>query len=292
MTDVPNSERRNASLTTYSLEITAKDIGSLRDAASAIEPGTIIAITFLPGESFDARVEAARVVRNLGFEPMPHFAARRLPSKTVFEDFLQALVGEAGVTRCFVIAGDPPRPDGPFGDSASLIATGAFERAGIKGVGVGGHPEGFAHLDEEQCWNLLKAKCADISRRAMEPSIVTQFGFDAASFLNWTRQLRARGIDAPVRLGVPGPAGVKTLMKFAVRCGVSASASVMTKYGLSVTRLLRSEAGPDRFVDTLLAEMEPDLGSVGLHFYPFGGLASTVEWISDYVGRNTSSELT
>jgi hypothetical protein len=33
--------------------------------------------------------------------------------------------------------------------------------------------------------------------------IVTQLGFDSRPFLEWLKQLRARGIDAPVRIGVP-----------------------------------------------------------------------------------------
>ena len=290
MMNAPGLEQTRNLLSGYSLEMTVKDMESLRDTASAIEAGTVIGITFLPGESFEARSAAARVARELGFEPMPHFAARRLPSQSVFEDFLRALVNEASVRQCFVIAGDPSQPEGPFGDSAALIASGVFEKSGITTLGVGGHPEGFAHLDEAQCWSVLEAKCADISQRGIEPLIVTQFGFNAAAFLDWTRRLRSRGIDAPVRLGVPGPAGIKTLMRFAARCGVSASTSVMAKYGLSVTRLMGT-AGPDRFVDALADGLAPGLGKVSLHFYPFGGLGRTVDWINDYVGRNTTAQL-
>lgn len=265
----------------YSLEITAKDIDALREAAPAMAPETPVAVTFLPGESLEARIEAARTVRALGFEPMPHFSARRLESGDDFEAYLAAVVREAGVTRCFIIAGDPPEAAGPYTDSMSLIRTGAFERAGIKAIGIGGHPEGHPNMTPDQCFDILIAKCAEIEARGMAPLIVTQFSFDAAPVLSWLAELRTRGINAPVRIGIPGPAGIKTLMRFAARCGVGASASVLTKYGISITKLIGTP-GPDKLIDALGKGLGSQHGKVRLHFYPFGGLARTVEWINDY----------
>ena len=268
----------------YSLEITAKDVDALAQASGAILPETPVAITFLPGETLEARVDAARQVRALGFEPMPHFSARRLVSGDDFETYLATVVREAGVTRSFVIAGDPAEAAGPYSDSMALIRTGAFERAGIRAVGIGGHPEGHPNMTAEQTFEVLIAKCREIEGRGMAPLIVTQFGFDAQPVLDWLLQLRTRGIDAPVRVGVPGPAGIKTLMRFAARCGVGASTAVLSKYGISLTRLMGT-AGPDRLVDALAKGLGPDHGKVRLHFYPFGGIAKTVEWINDYSAR-------
>ena len=281
----PNWERTPETIIDgYSLEMTAKDIAGLQEAAPLIASSTPVAVTFLPGEEAQARVEAAKAVRALGFEPMPHFSARRITSREAFESYLQAVVREAGVRRCFVIAGDPPNPEGPFEDSTALISTGAFERAGIQAIGLGGHPEGHPNMTEQECWQVLASKCSDVERRGMAPLIVTQFGFDADRVLLWLKELRSRGLDAPVRLGVPGPAGIKTLLRFASRCGVGASASVMAKYGLSITNLLGS-AGPDKLVDALAAGMGPEHGPVRLHFYPFGGLKRTVEWINGYASK-------
>ncbi|TYC84989.1 methylenetetrahydrofolate reductase [Novosphingobium sp. BW1] len=265
----------------YSLEMTAKDIASLREAAPGIAPETPIAVTFLPGEAFEARIAAARLVRELGFEPMPHFSARRIVSEDEFREYLKAVTKEAGVKRCFVIAGDPSEPEGPFADSSTLIATGAFEDAGITAIGIGGHPEGHPNMSDEECWSVLQTKCEEIEKRGMAPLIVTQFAFDAGAVLSWLAELRKRGLAAPVRLGIPGPAGIKTLMRFAARCGVGASASVLTKYGISITKLIGT-AGPDKLVDQIEKGLTEEHGAVRLHFYPFGGLTKTVGWINDY----------
>ncbi len=268
----------------YSLEMTAKDIASLREAAPQIAPETPIAVTFLPGEDAQARIEATCAVRELGFEPMPHFSARRITSAVEFEHYLYAVVARAGVRRCFVVAGDPAEPQGPYSESMALIGSGVFEGAGVTAIGIGGHPEGHPIMSEAQCWAVLDEKVAAIEARGMAPLIVTQFAFDADPVLRWLEALRSRGLDAPVRIGIPGPAGIKRLLKFASHCGVGATASVMKKYGVSITNLL-GNAGPDRLVDNFAAQLSDAHGMVRLHFYPFGGLSATVGWINDYARK-------
>jgi len=282
----PNWDLPPAGITDgFSLEMTAKDEASLRDAAPLIPAETPIAVTYLPGEDVDARVAATIAVRELGFEPMPHFSARRITSQDDFEAYLKAVVEKAGVRRCFIVAGDPPEAQGPYSDTMSLIATGAFERAGVQAIGIGGHPEGHPNMSEAECWAVLETKVREIESRGMAPLVVTQFGFDPDAFLVWLKELRARGIMCPVRIGIPGPAGIKRLLAFAARCGVGASASVMKKYGVSITNLLGT-AGPDKLVDAFAKGLGEEHGRVRLHFYPFGGLTKTLEWINDYNRRN------
>ena len=142
----------------YSLEASTKDIAALSAAAPRILPGSTIAIPYLTREDDDARLAAARAVRSLGFEPMPHLSARRIASLAGFESFVQRAAAEAGVERCFVIAGDPSTPMGPFADSAALIATGVFERTGMKVIGVGGQLSGSirqANEHGDECGRAL-----------------------------------------------------------------------------------------------------------------------------------------
>lgn len=278
----PNWDREPAFITEgYSLEITAKDVDRMREAAPRIPEDTPIAVTFLPGETLEARVAAARAVRELGFEPMPHFSARRLTSEAEFRTMVEQMVEQAGVKRCFAIAGDPPQPEGPFAETADLIDTGLFESNGMIAIGIAGHPQGHPNMTEEECWAVLEKKCKMILERGMLPLIVTQFGFDPGAFMQWLVELRQRGIDAPVRIGVPGPTNIKSLLKFAARCGVEASASVMSKYGISLGKLI-GVAGPEKMVDAFATGLRAEHHPVRLHFYPFGGLARTVEWIDDY----------
>jgi len=91
-----------------------------------------VAVTFLPGDNLEAIAAVVAAVHQLGFQLMPHFSARRFKTKEDFLGFLHSVTEQGGVKRCFVVAGDPAQPDGPFFDTSALLAEGAFEAAGIQ----------------------------------------------------------------------------------------------------------------------------------------------------------------
>jgi methylenetetrahydrofolate reductase (NADPH) len=284
----PDWEKPRANMVDgYSLEMTAKELDGLREAAPLIRPNTQVAVTFLPGEEMEQRVEAAKLVRELGFEPIVHLSARRLTSKDELDGYLARITGEAAVKRVFLIAGDPPEPEGPFADSLQVIESGLLEKHGITIAGVGGHPEGHPNVSKDELWVWMERKIAALRERGIVPLVVTQFAFDDDAIVAWVKEMRTRGIDVPVRLGVPGPAGIKRLLGFAKRCGVGASASVMKKYGVSITNLIGS-AGPDKLVDSLDRKLsDEEHGRVRLHLYPFGALTASAEWINQYDAKHS-----
>lgn len=269
----------------YSLEMTAKEIAGIREAAALIRPGTQVAVTFLPGEELEQRVEAAVTVRELGFEPIVHLSARRIESEAQLDWYLGEITQKAGVKRVFIIAGDPPEAEGPYETSLQIIESGLLEKHGIEIVGVGGHPEGHPNNSADELWVWMERKIAAVRAHGMVPLVVTQFAFDDDAIVAWLAEMRARGIDVPVRLGVPGPAGIKRLLGFAKRCGVGASTSVLLKYGISITNLLGS-AGPDKLVGSLEEKLTAEHGRVRLHLYPFGALTASANWINDYDARH------
>jgi len=269
----------------HSLEITAKEYEKLIDAAPVIRPGTHISVTFLPGEDFDMRVKTAAKVKELGFLPCPHFSARRLASEAELENYLARLRDEVAFDHAFVIAGDPPQPMGPYEDAMAIISSGILAKYGVKYIGISGYPEGHPDIPTPKLWQAMRDKVAYLKDNGYDFEIMTQFAFDYEAMLTWVEQVRNEGIDAPIRLGVPGPTSVKRLLSFAARCGVGASASVMKKYGFSITQLLTT-AGPDKLVTNLADGLDPARhGTVRLHFYPFGALRATGEWIENFCGK-------
>ena len=225
---------------------------------------------------------AAKLARSYGFHPRPHISARRIGSEQELESFLADLAREAQIDRAFVVAGDLAQPAGPYFDALAVIGSGLLAKHGVRHVGISGYPEGHPDLPAEKLWQALRDKQRALTDLGHSYDIVTQFGFDAKPVLDWLTQLRDSGIVAPVRIGVPGPATVKTLLRFAARCGVGASASVMAKYGVSITQLVTT-AGPDALVAELAGSIDPAKhGEVHLHFYPFGGFAKTAQWVRDF----------
>jgi methylenetetrahydrofolate reductase (NADPH) len=271
-----------ALLNNYSLEMTAKEVPQLEEAADIIPKGTKIPVTFLPGETFEMRVAAAKRVKELGFLPIPHLSARRLHSQEELEGYLAALQREVGTDHAFVVAGDPPEPLGPYQDALAVIKSGLLARYGIRRVGISGYPEGHREIGNDKLWQATRDKQLAIVERGHDFAVVTQFGFDAEPILSWLEQVRQAGIEALVRVGVPGPASVKRLLGFASRCGVGTSAKVVLKYGMSVTKLL-SNAGPEKLIEDLAVGLDPAKhGDVLLHFYPFGGMKASAQWVRDF----------
>lgn len=282
MTNSPGGQHRL--FHDYSLEMTVRDLTGVEAARSLLAPRTPISITFLGSEANEGRLAAARGIAALGFVPVPHIPARRLASRSDLTALLDRLQGEAGVRRVFVIAGDAGEPAGPFGDSLGLIESGALDGRDIGLVGIAGYPGGHPSISERVLWAALKAKHATLLDRGHDVEIVTQFGFDAGRILAWVRRLRSEGVLSPVRIGVAGPASVGALVRFAARCGVATSTRVLSRYGISASRLL-GPAGPETLIRELEAGLEPAVhGSVRLHFYPFGGLVRTAEWLKAHAG--------
>jgi len=264
-----------------SIEITAKDHDKIDRLRGQVPGETPISITFLPGEDFDSRVLAACRVREAGFIPVPHISARRLHSSDDLDSFLAALTARASVDRVFVVGGDIAERAGPFSDALSVIRSGALALHGITQVGIAGYPEGHPDIADAVLHRALFDKLEALDAAGHKSWIATQFGFDSDPVLAWLAALRTR-TSVPVRIGVAGPASIKALLRFAARCGVGVSTKVMAKYGLSLTHLLGS-AGPGPLIEELAEQLKPDVhGDVRLHFYPFGGLEKTADWIANF----------
>jgi methylenetetrahydrofolate reductase (NADPH) len=277
----------------FSLEITAAeaDIEAVRAAADSIPSGTAINLTFLASEDMRIRVEALRVVCGLGFAPVPHISARRLDSEGTLDGFLAELDAAKPASRhVFVVAGDDGKALGPYSDAMAVIRSPLLSHRNVQQVSIAGYPEGHPEIDDSALWSSLLEKSKFLSERGLAGEIVTQFGFDADAVVAWISAVRERDIQMPIRVGLPGPAGVRRLLAYAKRCGVATSAGIAKKYGLSLTNLW-STVGPEAFLDSLAAAYDPALhGSVAVHFYTFGGLSQTVDWIAGVSAPRTDHQ--
>ncbi len=267
----------------FSLEMTGKDIPGLREAHDAIPQGTKVNVTFLGNEDLDMRVSAAKAVKDAGFTPVPHISARRLSSQAQLEEFLDRLQDAGASEHVFCVGGDPATPEGPYPDSLSVIRTGLLQNYGVKEVSIAGYPEGHPDIPTDTLWQHLEDKHTALKEQGLSSVVLTQFAFDTDPVTAWIDQVRSRGITSQLRIGTPGPAGIKRLLGFARRFGIGANAMIVKKYGFSLTNLMGT-AGPERFVTDLSALLakDPASGDVRLHFYTFGGLLATANWAAEY----------
>jgi len=117
--------------------------------------------------------------------------------------------------------------------------------------------------------------------------IVTQFTFSADPVIAWEAAHRADIGGLPVTAGLPGLATAKTLLKYAIDCGVGASLQAFSRRYASLTKLLTVSA-PDSTIVALAGHKyrTPQSPLTGVHFFPFGGFKKTAGWANKIVAGN------
>ena len=266
-------------LSEFTTETTPGAAGKIADYRACLRPGATVYVTFLPGSDFAATTAVAVRLRREGFNPVPHLAARSIPSRVFLEENLARIVGDAGVDQTLLVGGGLDPPLGEFSDTMQLLGTGLFDKYGIARIGVAGHPEGSPDIPDAQIRAALAWKNAFAERTGASLYVVTQFCFEAAPVIAWDKCIRAEGNRLPIHIGIPGLATLKALIGHARACGVGPSMRFLTRQARNVAKLLAVSA-PDRLVTALAAyrATNPGCGIHGVHVYPLGGLKKSARW--------------
>jgi methylenetetrahydrofolate reductase (NADPH) len=264
----------------FSVEITPREAAKLPPLSELLVEGTAVYLTYLPNTPWAETVAVARRVIEAGLRPVPHLAARAVPDRATLRAMLADLAA-IGVADMLLIAGSQATPVGEFYETAQILDSGYLEEAGIRRVGIAGHPEGHPDVDDDVLAEALAIKGRIARARGLDLHIVTQFCFDAEPIIAWERRIRAAGVDAPVRVGLPGLTSPARLVKFGLSCGVGPSLKVLRKQAGGVLKLATTPTyHPDETLLGLAAAVADEPASLlrAVHFFPFGALVPTAEW--------------
>jgi len=262
----------------FTIEATRPSAEDVAALAAIARPGTRVYISAVPNRPLTEVTEAAARLRHAGLEPVPHIAVRNFVNALELEAFLARLSDDAGVRSLLVIAGDRDQPAGDFRSAVEVIDGGLLQRHGIRHIGIAGYPDGHPRIPQHDLDVALAGKIAAADTIGLDVHIVTQFCFDAVTILAWIRRLREFGLDHPVRIGLAGPTSLSTLLRYAQRCGVRASAQALARR-TGLMRQLFAMSAPDALVRTLAeARANGQAGEIAPHFFSFGGLARSARW--------------
>jgi methylenetetrahydrofolate reductase (NADPH) len=263
----------------WSIEVTPPGAGKIESFAEVLAENTTVNVTFLPGTDPKDTVDVAVRLRDEGMNPVPHIAARSLQSKDQLNDLVKDMVMRAKVNEVLVIGGGVDNPVGDFSDSMQVLATGVLQDHGIRRIGVSGHPEGSPDISPSELADALQWKNDFARKEGLELYIETQFCFEAEPVIAWEKSIREAGNSLPIRIGIPGPATIKTLLRFAQISGIGPSMRMITKQARNVSKLLTVQS-PHMLIAGLAESMASDKESRihHFHYYPFGGFARTSRW--------------
>jgi methylenetetrahydrofolate reductase (NADPH) len=235
-----------------------------------------VTVTSSEQRGLDATLELTEELATLGYEVVPHLAARLVRDRAHLGRILRRLE-DAGVGEAFVIAGDAKNPHGDYPDAVTLLL--AMRELGhrLTDIGFVGYPEPHPFLSDDVLAQALRDKAEYATY------IVTQVCFEPRPIDEWVAGLRRDGVTLPVFVGLPGVVEHDRLRRIVKKLGLDDSAIPPT----------RSETyTPDALVDGLRSLADPAAEIGGFHLYTFNELAETESWRQARLERARTEVLT
>jgi methylenetetrahydrofolate reductase (NADPH) len=268
----------------HALRRASYEVLPLRNAEQAILASVPVdvplSVTMTARKGVDGTIDLTERLAAHGYSVTPHLAARMFRDNAHLADTAARLADQA-IDSIFVIGGDSPEPAGAFTDALALLEQLATAGHSFRSIGVGGYPEGHAHIGDDQVDRALENK----ARHATQ--IVTQMCFRGATTAAWARQVKGKGVDLPIRIGLPGAVTRQKLARISANIGLGQSARFLVKQNSLLWRFfLPGGYQPDRLINALA----PTLGGTdhtlaGFHFFTFNEVARTEAWRQAWLAR-------
>lgn len=244
---------------------------------------TPLTVTASPGRGIEPTVAVAERLAGHGYRVTPHLAARMIIDDVHLGEIV-ARLKDARIDSVLVVGGDSTEPVGRFTDARALLV--ALDPIGhhLAEIGIGGYPEGHAFIPGRILDEALREKAR------LATYIATQICFDAAAIVEWARTLKRRGIELPVKVGVPGAVSRQKLLRISLAVGVGDSVRFLQKQQNLIWRFLRPGGyRPNK----LLRDLVPYLGAAdnnlqGFNIFTFNDLESTEAWRRKELDRYAS----
>jgi methylenetetrahydrofolate reductase (NADPH) len=271
-------------VTCGSLEMGVDRLELVHRVAELLPAGTPVYVNHLPKHNVAAALDTLVALRQAGLEPVPHIAARRLFSREEVQDFIGKAARRAGVTKVLLIAGDVPEPLGPYADSIDLLGEDFLHSSGLTQIGLAGYPEGHPRIATAALGRALERKLELAARHGLGVHLVTQFSFAPNRIVEYCADVARQAPGVPVYVGMAGPTSPVALLRYAQRCGVSASLRALQTEGIKAVRLF-THVDPTEQLMALASRLRSGgvNNVVGVHLYSFGGAVPTAEWMNERI---------
>ena len=267
-------------LNDYTIETTPNVYKKYVSFAGLVDKNHSIYITYLPDENSQNVIDTAKKLKLEGYEVIPHLPARTITNKDELKKYIGNLSEECGCNKILVIGGGG-KQKGNISSSLEVLQTEYLSKYNFIEVGVAGHPEGSPDIKKEELKNAIIEKNKFSINADFKMYLATQFFFEAESLIEWEKYLKNIGNTLDIHAGIPGPASLKTLIAYAKSCGIGNSLRFLTKQAFNITKLASTKT-PDKLIYDLAnynnSNIETSLKK--LHFYPFGGIKKTSEWLN------------
>lgn len=243
------------------------------EVSTHLPPGATVTVTASPSKGLASTLECATTLAERGFDVVPHLAARMVGGRAELHEIVDRLQ-QAGVTAVFVPAGDADPVDGGYAGSVELLEDLAALGKPFAHVGVTGYPESHPLIADDVTVQAMWDK------RHHATQVVSNLTFDPKIVVGWVERVRARGVQTPILVGMPGPVERAKLLKMATKIGVGQSTRFLVKNRNLFTRMATPGGyDPMRFLTGIAAAIDVgEMNVAGLHLFTFNQVAETEVW--------------
>ena len=231
-----------------------------------------LTVTASPRKGLEATLDLSEQLIRAGYRVVPHVSARLVRDRAHLDQVLDRLL-RAGIREIFVPAGDASAPAGEFEGAAALLEAMGPRRAEFAEIAITGYPESHHLISDEETIRAMFAKAP------MATHIISQICFDAGTIAEWVANVRARGTDLPIWIGLPGSVDYTKLVRMSMKIGLGESGRFLRHQHGWVSRLLTRRFKPDRLLRELgPTAADPGARIAGFHIYTFNEVGRTERW--------------
>ena len=274
-------------LNNFSIEVTPRAVSKIENLSELIPTGTLVYIAHIEGTPIEEMVKTAKKINEQGYATMPHFPARIIKDEKTLKEWISKYQNEANVKSALLLGGGVNKPYGEYDSSIQLIESELFDLAGFEKLYIAGHPEGNKDIDPDGSTKnidqALSWKNEYKNRTDADMAITTQFCFDSKTVINWANDIKNKGVDIPIHIGIAGPAKLQTLLRYSIECGIGASIKILQKRALDLTKLLLPYK-PTSIINELAEykSINSDFNIEKVHFFPLGGIKQVSKFVQEY----------
>jgi methylenetetrahydrofolate reductase (NADPH) len=241
-----------------------------------------VTVTASPRKGLEATLDLTERLTRAGYATVPHISARLVRDRGHLSELLERLHA-GGVRELFVLAGDAADPAGEFAGAVDLLEAMGPRRADFNAIGITGYPESHHLISDEETIRAMFAKAP------MATHIVSQLCFDPSTIAGWIAEVRRRGTDLPIWIGVPGHVAHSKLLRISIKIGLGESARFLSHHRNWMSRLVTRQFKPDRLVRELVpCATDPAARVAGFHLYTFNEVERTERWRRQMLERLAS----
>lgn len=269
----------------YSIEASAGQVVQIRHLYRLLPVRTRVYILSPGDANIWDMARACQHVAGARLHPVPVVRPRAIPNRSVLVSML-GRYQDAGAEALMIADDDCGQPAGPFRESRDILETGILERRDFRQIGCTAYPTGNSGISDIALFERIAAQAAYARETGAYLWLTTAHTFTAKPVVEWLNRLAGRGINLPVRVGIPGPVDSRLPTAITTPPGTMPAIPLLSRTA-AFARSPICQWSSDKLLLELADHRTRSAHSrlIGIHVSPLGRFARAARWMQSFDER-------